>query len=81
MDVGEWLKGVGLGQYEATFRAHDIDVDVLPDVTEADLEKIGLPLGARKRLMKAIANLRPAETRSFTPPPGPGETAEPSRPA
>ena len=61
MDVGEWLKGVGLGQYEASFRAHDIDVDVLPDVTEADLEKIGLPLGARKRLMKAIANLRPAE--------------------
>ena len=52
MDVGEWLKGVGLGQYEATFRAHDIDVDVLPDVTESDLEKIGLPLGARKRLMR-----------------------------
>jgi hypothetical protein len=78
MDVGEWLKGIGLGQYEATFRAHDIDVDVLPDVTEADLEKIGLPLGARKRLMKAIANLRPPESRS---PPEPLWTApEPSRP-
>jgi class 3 adenylate cyclase len=69
MDVGEWLKGIGLGQYEATFRAHDIDVDVLPDVTEADFEKIGLPLGARKRLMKAIANLRSA-----------GSTPEPSVP-
>jgi hypothetical protein len=57
VDVGEWLKGVGLGQHEATFRAHDIDVDVLPDVTEADLEKIGLPLGARKRLTKAIARV------------------------
>jgi hypothetical protein len=67
MDVGEWLKGIGLGQYEATLRAHDIDVDVLPDVTEADLEKIGLPLGARKRLMKAIANLRPPAAPS--PPP------------
>ena len=78
MDVGEWLKGIGLGQYEATFRAHDIDVDVLPDVTEADLEKIGLPLGARKRLMKAIANLRPPESRV---PPEPFWTApEPSRP-
>ena len=71
MDVGEWLRGVGLGQYEATFRAHDIDVDVLPDVTEADLEKIGLPLGARKRLMKAIANLRPAESTGPTVPPDP----------
>ena len=78
MDVGEWLKGIGLGQYEATFRAHDIDVDVLPDVTETDLEKIGLPLGARKRLMKAIVNLRPPEPRA---PPGPLWTAlEPSRP-
>ena len=78
MDVGEWLKGIGLGQYEATFRAHDIDVDVLPDVTDADLEKIGLPLGARKRLMKAIANLRPPESR---PPTGPIWMApEPSRP-
>jgi class 3 adenylate cyclase len=74
MDVGEWLKGVGLGQYEATFRAHDIDIDVLPDVTEADLEKIGLPLGARKRLMKAIANLRSAGSTPSTLP------LEPSRP-
>src|SRR3984957_18549769 len=78
MDVGEWLKGVGLGQYEATLRAHDIDVDVLPDVTEADLEKIGLPLGARKRLLKAIADLKPPEPR---PPPGARRAPpEPSRP-
>ena len=73
-DVSEWLKGIGLGQYEATFRAHDIDVDVLPDVTEADLEKIGLPLGARERLMKAIANLRPPESAPSALP------LEPSRP-
>jgi class 3 adenylate cyclase len=74
MDVGEWLKGIGLGQYEATFRAHDLDVDVLPDLTDADLEKIGLPLGVRKRLLKAIANLGP----SASPPP---RTApEPSQP-
>jgi class 3 adenylate cyclase len=71
MDVGEWLKGIGLGQYEATLRAHDIDVDVLPDVTEADLEKIGLPLGARKRLMKAIANLGPVASTPSTLPPEP----------
>ena len=49
MDLGEWLKGLGLGQYEATFREHEIDADVLPDLTEADLEKIGLPLGGGLR--------------------------------
>jgi class 3 adenylate cyclase len=57
MDVGEWLKGIGLGQYEATFREHEIDADVLPELTEADLEKFGVPFGHRKRLIKAIAKL------------------------
>ena len=60
MDVCEWLKGLGLGQYEATFRAHEIEADVLADLTEGDLEKIGLPLGPRKRLMRAIADLGPS---------------------
>ena len=57
MDVAQWLKGIGLGQYEALFREHEIDADVLPELTEADLEKIGVPLGSRKRLMRAIGNL------------------------
>ena len=38
MDLGEWLKGLGLGQYEARFREHEIDADVLSDLTEADLD-------------------------------------------
>jgi hypothetical protein len=57
MDVGEWLKEIGLGQYEATFREHEIDAAVLPELTEADLEKFGVPLGHRKRLIKAITRL------------------------
>jgi class 3 adenylate cyclase len=65
MNLGEWLKGLGLGQYEATFREHEIDADVLPDLTEADLEKIGLPLGARKRLMKGIAGLASKAGKPF----------------
>ena len=57
MDIGGWLRGLGLGQYEAAFRENEIDADVLSDLTEIDLEKLGLPLGHRKRLLKAIANL------------------------
>ena len=48
MDIGQWLNGIGLGQYEALFREHEIDAEVLPDLTEADLENIGVPLGPRK---------------------------------
>ena len=57
MDVGDWLRSLGLGQYEAAFRDAEIDVEVLPELTDADLEKLGAPLGHRKRLLKAIASL------------------------
>jgi class 3 adenylate cyclase/predicted ATPase len=61
MDIGVWLRGLGLGQYEATFRDSEIEADVLSELTEADLEKLGLPLGPRKRLLKAIAGLGATE--------------------
>ena len=54
MNVGEWLQSVGLGHYELAFIESAIDIDVLPELSEADLEKLGIPLGDRKRLIKAI---------------------------
>jgi class 3 adenylate cyclase len=62
MDVGGWLRSLGLGQYEALFRASDIDADILPELTEVDLEKLGVSLGHRKRLLRAISGLAAAET-------------------
>ena len=61
MDVGSWLRSLGLEQYEALFRENDIDAEVLGDLTDADLEKFGVTLGHRKRLLKAIASLGPTE--------------------
>lgn len=57
MEIGTWLGGLGLGQYEAVFRDNEIDAEVLPDLTERDLGQLGIPLGHRKRLLKAIAAL------------------------
>jgi class 3 adenylate cyclase len=79
MDVGDWLRRLGLGQYEAVFRDAEIGADVLAKLTDADLGQLGVPLGNRKRLLKAIASLGAAETaarpisRSPTPP---SDTAE-----
>jgi class 3 adenylate cyclase len=58
MDVGDWLRNLGLGQYENAFRENDIDLEVLPELTEADFEKVGVSLGHRKRLLKAIAGIK-----------------------
>ena len=53
-DLAEWLAGHGLGQYAQTFIEHHIDYSVLPDLTEDDLEKLGISLGHRKKLLRAI---------------------------
>jgi class 3 adenylate cyclase/predicted ATPase len=64
MDVGEWLRGLGLGRYETVFREHAIDIDVLADLTDGELAQIRVPLGDRKRLLKAIASLSKTERSS-----------------
>jgi hypothetical protein len=62
MDVGNWLRSLGLSQHEATFRENAVDADVLVDLTATDLEKLGLPLGHRKRFLTAIAGLNKPAT-------------------
>jgi hypothetical protein len=57
MDLEGWLRSLGLGQYEAAFRENAIDLGILPYLTDQDLEEIGVLLGHRRQLMRAIANL------------------------
>src|SRR5215471_7317503 len=58
MDIAAWLRGLGLERYEPAFREHEIDTEVLPELTESHLAALGLPLGTRLKLLKAIAALR-----------------------
>jgi SAM (Sterile alpha motif) domain-containing protein len=53
-DLRDWLRSNRLEQYADAFEANDIDLDVLPALSERDLEELGLSLGNRRRLMKAI---------------------------
>ncbi len=64
MDVGDWLRSLGLARYEAVFRENEIDADVLPELTDGDLAEFGVPIGDRKRLLRGIAALAPARTLS-----------------
>jgi class 3 adenylate cyclase len=58
MEVGEWLRSLGLEQYEPAFRANEIDARVLPSLTAEDLKDLGVTLvGHRRRLLDAIAAL------------------------
>src|SRR5262245_4985724 len=55
--IAEWLYAQGLGHYAQRFADNDIDTNILRDLTDADLEKIGVSLGHRKRILRAIAEL------------------------
>jgi class 3 adenylate cyclase len=50
-----WLDALGLGEHAAAFAEHAIDGEVLPHLSEVDLETIGIPLGHRKKIIAAIA--------------------------
>ena len=56
-DIELWLKGIGLEKYAEVFARHDIDLDVVPSLSEQDLEQLGLSLGHRRKFLAAVAKL------------------------
>jgi hypothetical protein len=61
MDVGGWLRGLGLDRYEGKYRDGNIDLDVLPQLTADDLKDIGVSaVGNQRRLLAAFAALEGA---------------------
>ena len=59
MDIGGWLRGLGLDEYETAFRHNKINERVLPSLTAEDLKELGVTaLGDRRILLDAIAALR-----------------------
>src|ERR1700728_3886330 len=61
-NISDWLENIGLGRYAAEFAQNDVDFRALLELTEADLKELGLSLGHRKILLKAIAGLADAES-------------------
>jgi class 3 adenylate cyclase/pimeloyl-ACP methyl ester carboxylesterase len=60
VDIADWLRRLGLYQYESVFRDNDVDAETLPSLTADDLRELGITsLGHRKKLLSAIAALSP----------------------
>ena len=79
--LSAWLRQLGLERYAAIFAENDVDAEALAMLTENDLERLGVSLGHRKKLLLAIAKLNVA----LSPPPplrsGEEETSYPSAPS
>jgi class 3 adenylate cyclase len=67
--VAEWLEKRGLGQYAQRFAENDISFSVLPDLTDQHLKEIGVSLGHRLQLLRAIAALTGREKEAPKPAP------------
>ncbi len=68
MDVGSWLRSLGLERYEKAFRENDVDAELVFTLTADDLKEIGVSsFGHRRRLLEAIAALRLKDTPAGDP--------------
>jgi hypothetical protein len=76
VDIADWLQGLGLARYEAVFRDNAIDAETLSELTETDLEKLGVLLGHRKRMLRAIQDLRAGPPPAALAPEAAAERAE-----
>jgi class 3 adenylate cyclase/predicted ATPase len=59
--IADWLEKLGMSEYTQSFAANDIDVSVLPHLTDQDLKELGVSLGHRRKMLAAIANLETIE--------------------
>ena len=73
-EVVDWLKTLGMSEYAERFAENRIDLSVLPDLTDQDLEKLGVVLGDRRKMLRAIGELS-------VPPPAPPQAVPLAPPA
>ena len=67
-EIADWLKTLGMSEYAQRFAENRIDLSVLPDLTDQDLEKLGVLLGDRRKMLRAIANLDATSTATAPAP-------------
>lgn len=56
-EVADWLNGLGMSEYAPRFAENDIDMEVLGELTDADFDRLGVSLGHRRKLLKALASI------------------------
>ena len=73
--IADWLEKLGMSEYAQRFAENAIDFSVLSDLTDQDLEKLGVLLGHRRKLLRAIANLEGFEKGAPAVPVAPAPSA------
>jgi class 3 adenylate cyclase len=78
-EIADWLQKLGMSEYAERFAENDIETSVLRDLTDQDLKELGVSLGHRRKMLRAIAELSYVAPTSPLPAltePKPQDTAE-----
>jgi class 3 adenylate cyclase/tetratricopeptide (TPR) repeat protein len=75
-EIAGWLDALSMSEYTDRFVANGIDLSVLPDLTDSDLEKLGVLLGHRRKMLRAIAQLHGVAPATTVAPSAPHDRAE-----
>lgn len=59
-DLTAWLRGLGLERYAQAFQDAEVTPEILPELTDAELRELGVPLGPRKVMLNAVRRLAKA---------------------
>jgi class 3 adenylate cyclase len=65
--IADWLKKLGMSEYMDRFAENDIDASVLPELTDQDLKDLGISLGHRRKILRAIRDLGSASIAVTAP--------------
>src|SRR5271167_2115963 len=76
-EIADWLEKLGMSEYAGRFAENDIDIAVLRDLTDQDLKEIGISLGHRRKLLRAIAELDSGDKGTPQPSAAPAATLAP----
>ena len=60
--IAEWLETLGMSEYAERFAENRIDLSVLPDLTDQDLKDLGVVLGDRRKILRAVAAFKSGDT-------------------
>ena len=86
-EISDWLEKLGMSEYAERFAENDIDIEVLGELTDTDFDRLGVSLGHRRKLLKALAagvstaaNAPPSSPIASSLTPEPSRTVEAARP-
>lgn len=74
--INDWLASLGLGEYADRFVANAVDLSVVNELTEQDLKDLDIPLGHRRKILRAISESAKSPSAQLTPPASPDEGAQ-----